>query len=212
MKLRIFTPAFFVILLYSCSPCWIATVTSEKIPLKTTGYEYENDTVRINYRFWGNKGKIEFDIFNKTDVPIFFDWKTSAYIPNDKMVSYWQDVTNIEAVFYSTRSLGVGSGKSVSIRQERIAVVPPHSMITKNQFHLVKKYTDMEKTGVYDNNNTPLRFRNYLTLCTNEKFEGRVSTIDNSFFVTSIKEVSSNKVLKYKSPNTFYVTQNYIEK
>lgn len=214
MKFKVIIPAIFIIILYSCSPCKVATVVAEKLPLTATGFVFENDTVRITYHFWAYKGQMQFDIYNKTDMPIYFDWKTSAYIPNDKMVSYWQDVTNTEGVFYTSRlygGSGVGAGKSKSTHQERIGVVPPHSMITNNQFNLVKKYSEVEQSGTYEKNNTPLRFRNYLTLCTNEKFEGKVTSVDNSFFVASIKKVSSSKVDKYKAPNTFYTTQSYSE-
>ena len=104
MKLAIILlPLFLIVLFSSCVPCKLITISSDNIPLKSKGYEYENDSIRINYRFWGAKGKMEFDIFNKTDVTLYLDWKISAYIPNDKMVSYYDDLTNLEDVYYTYR-------------------------------------------------------------------------------------------------------------
>ena len=210
MKFKIIVPIILTILLWSCANTKLVKVASEKMSLTSAGYIFENDTVRITYRFWAYKGKMDFDIYNKMDVPIYFDWKTSAYIPNDKMVSYWQDVTNTEGVYSTYRLYGgnVGTGKSKSIRQERIGVVPPHSMITKSEFNLVKTYLEIPTNGVYDKNNTPLRFRNYLMLCTNEKFEGKVSSVDNSFFVNSVSKVSNSKLSKNKSQDAFYVAKS----
>ena len=107
------------------------------------------------------------DIYNKTNEPIYFDWKNSAFIPNDQMVSYWQDVTNTVGVSSSSSSwlyAGMISSRGVSksVRQERIGVIPPHSLITKNDFRLVKDYADLPKPGNYSESNSFLNFRNYL--------------------------------------------------
>lgn len=212
MKVGILSAAIYAIFISSCTPCKLVTVTSENIPLKTKGYEFENDSIRINYRFWGSKGKMEFDVYNKTDIPLYFDWKISAYIPNDKMVSYFEDLTNLEGIYYTYRHTGSGGiniGKIATKHQERIGVVPPHSLITNRQYKLVKKYAEVKQNGTFEKINTPLRFRNYLTLSTNEKFEGKVSTIDNIFFVSKIKKVPFGKTYKYKGPTNFYASFGY---
>ena len=212
MKVGILSAAIYAIFISSCTPCKLVTVTSENIPLKTNGYEFENDSIRINYRFWGSKGKMEFDVYNKTNIPLYFDWKISAYIPNDKMVSYYEDLTNLEGIYYTYRHAGtngINTGKTAAKHQERIGVVPPHSLITNSQYKLVKKYAEVKQSGTFEKINTPLRFRNYLTLSTNEKFEGKVSTIDNIFFVSKIKKVSFSKTFKYKGPTNFFASFGY---
>jgi len=212
MKLAIILSLLLIVLLSSCVPCKLITISSDNIPLKLKGYEFENDSIRINYRFWGAKGIMEFDIYNKTDVTLYFDWKISAYIPNDKMMSYYDDLTNIEGVYYTyrqSRSSRMNTAKTLVKQQERIASIPPHSLITKSQYKLVKKYVEVGPIGNFNNINTPLRFRNYLTLSTNEKFEGNISTIDNDFFVSNIKKVSYNRANFYKSPTTFYASFDY---
>jgi hypothetical protein len=212
MKSAFILSLFLIVIFSSCVPCKLITISSDNIPLKLKGYEFENDSIRINYRFWGAKGKMEFDIYNKTDITLYFDWKISAYIPNDKMVSYYDDLTNLEGVYYTyrqARSSRMNTAKNLAKQQERIAVVPPHSLITNCQYKLVKKYIEVGPNGNFNNINSPLRFRNYLTLSTNEKFEGKISTIDNDFFISNIKKVSFNRANFYKSPTTFYASFDY---
>ncbi|NDE11409.1 MAG: hypothetical protein EBZ95_12725 [Chitinophagia bacterium] len=212
MKSAFILSLFLIVIFSSCVPCKLITISSDNIPLKLKGYEFENDSIRINYRFWGAKGKMEFDIYNKTDITLYFDWKISAYIPNDKMVSYYDDLTNLEGVYYTYRqawSSRMNTAKNLAKQQERIAVVPPHSLITNSQYKLVKKYIEVGPNGNFNNINSPLRFRNYLTLSTNEKFEGKISTIDNDFFISNIKKVSFNRANFYKSPTTFYASFDY---
>lgn len=202
------------ILLHSCTPAKLVTVSSEDIPLKNSTYVFENDTVKITYHFWADNGIMNFDMYNKSNDPIYLDWKNSAFIPNDQMISYWQDVTNTVGAS-STTSLWlysgvVSKGVSKSVHQERIGVIPPHSLITKNEFRLVKNYGDIPTPGNYNESNSFLNFRNYLMYSSNERFEGKVLTIDNKFFVSDIKVIKYKKRESFKSQNSFPVKSAYV--
>lgn len=199
-----------IIAFYSCTAAKVLTVSSENVPLKNSTFVSENEMVKITYHFWADNGIMNFDIYNKTNEPIYFDWKNSAFIPNDQMVSYWQDVTNTIGVSSNSSawlySGVIGSrGVSKSVRQERIGVIPPHSLITKNDFRLVKSYANLPSPGNYSESNSFLNFRNYLMFSTNEKFEGEAHTIDNKFFISNIKLIKYNKKEDYKSQNSFVV-------
>jgi hypothetical protein len=206
------TATALIISLYSCTPAKIATISSENVPLNNSTYVFENDTVKITYHFWADNGIMNFDIYNKMNEPIYFDWKNSAFIPNDQMVSYWQDITNTVGTASGTSSWLYGGGVmttsrgvSKSIRQERIGVIPPHSLITKKDFKLVKSYDEMPKPGNYSKTNSFLNFRNYLMFSTNEKFEGKVMAVDNKFYVSDIKTIQYKKRESYKAQNKFVV-------
>jgi hypothetical protein len=211
MKFRILMLALLTSLFYSCIPAKLATVYSDNVQLKNSSYVYENDMVKITYRFWAANGIMDFDIYNKTADPIYFDWKNSAFIPNDQMVSYWQDVTNTVGSSATATSWLYGGamtstkGASKSIRQERIGVIPPRSLITKRDFRLVKNYLEMPKQGSYNKENSFLNFRNYLMFSTNEKFEGKPSVVDNYFYVSEIKNIKFRKKNNYIAQNKFYV-------
>lgn len=198
-----------IVTTYSCTPAKVATLSSQNVELKKSAFVFENDTVKIAYRFWADNGIMDFDIYNKLSQPIYFDWKNSAFIPNDQMVSYWQDVTNTVGSSSSSSSWLYGGvvsrGASKSVRQERIGVIPPHSLITKRDFKLVKAYVELPKPGNYTKENTFLNFRNYLMFSTNEKFEGRPVTVDNEFYVSNIKMIKYKKRQDYKTQNSFIV-------
>ena len=207
-KMKLSLIVFLCIVLVSCSPVKIMQVQSDLKP-SNTGYVYENDSVKITYRFWNEGGRMEYDVYNKLSIPLYVDWKTSAFIPNDKMVSYWRDETNTEAVSsgYYYKGIGTSASKIKAVRMERIGVIPPESMITQNSFVLVKKYDDVPEKGQFEKSSTPLRFRNYIMISNNEKFEGKVISINNSFYVSSVKKTNSNKYYGYKPQTSFYVTQ-----
>jgi len=208
---KILTVTVLIVALYSCTPAKIATISSESVPLKNSTFVSENDMVKITYHFWADNGIMNFDIYNKTNDPIYFDWKNSAFIPNDQMVSYWQDVTNTVGASSTASSWLYGGistssrSASKSVHQERIGVIPPHSLITKKDFKLVKNYAELPKPGNYSETNSFLNFRNYLMFSTNEKFEGKALTIDDKFYVSDIKIIKYKNKESHKSQNSFVV-------
>ncbi|MEO8583090.1 MAG: hypothetical protein ABI415_04785 [Flavitalea sp.] len=211
MMFKILTLAL-LLSIYSCTPAKLATVSSEDAQFKnSSSYIFENSMVKITYRFWAANGIMDFDIYNKTSDPIYFDWKNSSFIPNDQMVSYWQDVTNtVGSTSTATAWLYGGAitstkGASKSIRQERIGVIPPRALITKKDFRLVKQYKDMPKQGLFTKENSFLNFRNYLMFSTNEKFDGKTTVIDNYFYISEIKNIKFGKREKYRAQNKFFV-------
>lgn len=151
---------------------------------------------------------MKFDIYNKLSTPLYVDWKTSAFIPNDKMVSYWRDETNTTSVSsaYYYYGAATSSAKMKAVRMERIGVIPPQSMITQSSYTLVKKTDKLPEQGSFIKSNSPLRFRSYVMLSGNEKFEGKIAAIDNSFYVSSIKKSNSDKYKKAKSQTWFYIS------
>jgi hypothetical protein len=201
----------FLIISSSCSYYRVATVSTENVKSINSLLLFENDTVRITYNFWALKGLMSFDIYNKLNIPIYFDWKKSAFIPNDRMMSYWQDEVNTEgtssgSTFYYYGSVSSSSKlKSKSIRQERVGVVPPHSMINSSKYILAPRDIAMKSDAEYSLYNSPLRFRNYLAISSKEQFDNDVMYIDNSFFVSYIQRVKKSKINSYKHPNSFYI-------
>src|SRR5438046_600845 len=126
--------------LASCNKVTVASLQSEDHPIERgKKVVFENDTVRLTYNFWSKDGGglMSFSVYNKLDEPIYIDWKNSGFIPNDRLLTYWQDETNTEGIAttsgYSYKGLAVGSGRiqTKAIRQERIGAIPPHSMISK---------------------------------------------------------------------------------
>ncbi|MBS1915715.1 MAG: hypothetical protein JST87_05520 [Bacteroidetes bacterium] len=202
---------FAIAFIYSCSPAKIVSISSENVPVQNNQYVFENDTIKITYSFWADKGIMKFNIYNKINEPLYFDWKNSAYIPNSEMVSYWQDETNSVGSYASSTTWFYGvqatSSKMAakSIHKERIGVIPPHSLITRMDYKLAKSYYDIPNPGSFTKNNSNLFFRNYLMYCTNEKFEGVHGTVDNAFYISNVQKTTFGKKDQFKSETKFYV-------
>lgn len=200
-------------LIASCSYYRVASISSDKTRQINNGVVFENDTIKVTYNFWAKNGAMSFDIYNKLNIPLYFDWKKSAFIPNDKMMSYWQDETNTIGTssssayyLYGGAIGGSSKSKSKSIRQERVGVVPPRSLITSNKYSLVPAKTALPVQS-YNISNTPLRFRSYLAVSTSEQFDKEVFYIDNDFFVSSVKKVKQSKITAAQSSGAFYVPE-----
>lgn len=141
--------------LLSCNKNMIQLVSLSPIEKQTIErnkeYVFENDTVKIIYRFWDSHGKFEFSVENKLDIPIYIDWKKSNLIYNSTPNVYWVEETVVKL---NTVTTGVGfrgaygtaygsaitTGESVSRPKERITFLPPHSSITRNEYSIENAY------------------------------------------------------------------------
>ncbi len=88
----------FILILQSCGQYHqlykINAETSLKVEKKFI--VYENDTLSVTYNFWAEKGILSFAIFNKTNKPLYIDWKKSSYILNFQKLNFWEDETSIQ--------------------------------------------------------------------------------------------------------------------
>jgi hypothetical protein len=114
-------------------------------------YVFDNDTVRITYRFWAHHGKFEFSVRNKLNIPIYIDWKKSNLIYNGKPNVYWVEETVVKSKSVTTGigfrgSYGVSygtaatSGESIERPKERITFLPPKSSIERNEYSIESAY------------------------------------------------------------------------
>jgi hypothetical protein len=125
-------------------------------------YTFENDTVKISYAFFAERGVLAFSVFNKLDIPLYIDWKKSSYIKNDDKIDYWQDEEKIKSrsylqsysvnalwweKYYSVYPsywqptwLGASSAnmstETTRTKPERITFLAPHSTYYRGQFRL----------------------------------------------------------------------------
>lgn len=90
------------LLLCSCSQTYyqILTVKSTENNLSEK-MVYEDDIVRIKYDFWGNKGRMAFSIYNKTDSMIYVDMAKSHFVTNDMAIDYFTNATVGRTVRYT---------------------------------------------------------------------------------------------------------------
>jgi hypothetical protein len=142
-------------LLTSCSKQFIQIFDagSTNAQAKDGSFVFENDTVKITYSFWANKGLVTFSVYNKLSKPIYIDWKSSSFIYNDHKLNYWIDenqkvgVSSMNSNSYSfdgplnkirtTMNEGVPQYSSSLLTQERVTFIPPMSYYDRTQFYLL---------------------------------------------------------------------------
>lgn len=198
----------------------------------STSFSVENDTLHLWYDFYGDRGPVTFTIYNKLNIPIYIDWKKSAFITEHEKYDYWYDISSFNAE------------NGITTREDRITFIPPHASITNTRYlikpqgtfdipkeagttHLPetwRKFGKDEKPGEvevkevnYTLRNSPLVFRNFLTLSTSYHFDKEfyfdhyfwVSQVDvmdyNNFFGTTERANETEYIHPYRRQNCFYI-------
>lgn len=216
--------------------------------IEKDAYVFENDTVKIVYSFWANHGILSYSIFNKLSVPLYIDWRKSSYVKNGQKLDYWLDESTAKSAgVYGTSIYGTyySKGKSTTTKREQIVFIAPKSAIIKDQFLLMpikkvdissvakseelKKPNNKKTTKVlyftYSESNSPLVFRNFLTISTSDKFD-KETYIDNGFYISKISEMKRkdfwgevfqmseysikkyNLIPPFQTPQRFYIDNN----
>jgi len=81
----------------------IFEVQSTNCQLQDGYLRYENDTLRVVYMFWSEHGTMGIHIHNKSELPIYIDWKKCSFIVGEAKKDYWEDVTVTSSTGSSTR-------------------------------------------------------------------------------------------------------------
>jgi hypothetical protein len=124
---------------------------------------------------------------------------------------------------WSLSDIGLSKYTTISQTPERITFIPPSTAIPNDKFKIYRSSTySFAKNQTFqkqtiDNNKSmkvevesyvldesPVRFRNFLTFSTTEKFD-KEFYLDNSFYVNRVKQFKSNLLMKMISPKSFYI-------
>jgi len=193
-------------------------------------YLIENDSTTIAYSFDGQNGPIHIRLSNKSDKPLYVDWRKSALITNGQSVSLWKDEAKINANATEYKVLPeneiINSTSSIDgsiVRKDKVTFIPPHSSILVNSYALQSKFftnPDRKSERVmlsttegnvnarkfsFSKEDSPLNFRIFLSISGDESFKNPVQ-FDNSFWVSDYFLTSvSPKSLSIISGNQFYI-------
>jgi len=92
----------------------------------------ENSDLKLNYDMWAENGVMYFSVYNKSDSPVYIDWKRSVFIYNDWKNDYWVEKSTTENYL-----VPVGTGKNVTYERkastvvaERYTFIPPHTYVS----------------------------------------------------------------------------------
>ncbi len=202
-----------LLFLTSCAPkVQVAILQSADLKTDNSAFVYENDTLLLKYNFYSNGGIVRFSVFNKLNVPIYIDWKKTAFIVGKQKMDYW---TNEATTYGQMSRYYYGGWYGTITKNERITFIPPGTEIEKRSYILMSnsKFNDLAhvapqeitaswkankitriKHKTYTPEDTPLAFRNYITYSTNQDFT-KEAYIDNYFWVKEIMEMSDKQFM-----------------
>jgi hypothetical protein len=228
---NLIAPAMLLLSLMSCSKYYINTMSSSNLlkDEKTGEFQYDNDSVKISYAFTGKDAGLRIKVYNKLPVPLFVDWTRSALIFQGKATAFLPDKANLsgdistttwdKTVPTTTESTLNGT---IQIPKE-VSFIPPNSSVEKSaklmESNIFKDvpdslYRDREelfsndgqikvKVGKFDHSNSPLSFRSYLTLYTQDGAKNNIFSLDKEFFVSKsvITFVEPEHLVIYSLPS-----------
>lgn len=210
------------------------------------GLVMDNDTMTLRYSFSQERGQMHILLVNKLNRPLYVDWKRSAFIIGKEKLDYWYDVADVSlrtATFNSWYSrYSVGSINGVISKDDPVGFIPPGTQLAKQQFVVYPNGTirlpgqpevveEASKNAnrkkpvavdiyTYQPDQSPLKFRNYLTLSTDKDFKTEF-TVDTKFWASDIRVLPANQLtdvaiheyeggsyfetLPFKKPDGFYI-------
>ncbi|MDR2950880.1 MAG: hypothetical protein LBV71_16960 [Prevotella sp.] len=146
----------------------------------------ETDSLWIAYCFKGGGGPVQITVFNKSDKPLYVDWKRSALIIDNVAMTYAGEKIDYSGdwdTFYSNQTYSWGGFDSQAVLPKGVSFVPPQTMISETPLSLNpnfehinnKSYRDSRigntqniavkvKRLDFEQGNSPLAFKSYLTV------------------------------------------------
>jgi hypothetical protein len=184
---------------------------------------------KLNKPLYIDWKKCSFILGNSKKLDYYVDFEKSD------QVTYYNGYL-YKSLFGRIGSSSAGIGSQTTVKSERITFIPPHSSIGSSKFKLTrgyfrllnptvesvpkswkpnsKKTTTVKRLEFKNLEESPERFRNFLTFSTSEKFETEFY-VENSFWVSQIIEMKRPQFLgpnrngsNFRQANRFY---NYIE-
>ncbi|MGF7218365.1 hypothetical protein GGR92_004542 [Spirosoma lacussanchae] len=208
--------------LSACTPqAQVVTLRGSNVQPAADGFVLDTDTLTLRYSFSSERGQMVVSLVNKLDRPLYVDWKRSSFIIGEDKMDYWTDVAdvNLATSSYTSRywRYTVGSVAGTISKDDAVSFIPPRTRLEKRRFVVVpngalrltgtptvrneranwnperKKPIDVA-VYTYEPSESPLRFRNYLTLSTDKDFRTEFH-LDTSFWAAGVEVMPKLQVL-----------------
>ncbi len=220
MKTKFFN-LFLILIFTGCKVKYVEVFKTDSTNTikRDNHYVFENDSIKIDYFFWAENGIMRFSIYNKSNFPIYIDWKKSSYISNTNKLDYWVDETESTTLSFNSGYLykgpflypnvivsnNLGTATTKSKKSERITFIPPKTKISNSLYKIAITpfygwATDYEKTIVARNGNPKKK----TTIFTKKFSEENSPILFRNFLTFSTKEDFSKE---FYVDNVFYVKE-----
>lgn len=223
VSIRNLAPLLLIIsLLTGCMPkIQVVTLRGSNVRPTEEGLLLDNDTLSLRYNFASERGLMHLTLTNKLNQPLYVDWKRSSFIIGDNKVDYWYDVAGVSLTgsSYQYSRVSRTSLSGTVSRDDKISFIPPKTKLEKSQFQVVPTGTVYLKGSptteqqephwasrrkpvdvqiyTYPADQSPLTFRNYITLSTDKDFQKEFH-IDTQFWAADIKVLPREQVLTHR--------------
>ncbi|HMH21189.1 MAG TPA: hypothetical protein VK563_05415 [Puia sp.] len=176
----------------SCASYEYLTLNSSEMPKNDRKeFTWENDTLRLIYNFHGEGGPMNLTVYNKTNKPLFINWKKSALIQDGHATSLFNAKVQITGSISSTTpvrskylttsysdlaasfNLPLGMDlvpPSSDIKKELVAIQETGALpsLPRDSAHAEKKTDSYGVTAKFtrfsfDETQSPFQFKSYLT-------------------------------------------------
>jgi hypothetical protein len=203
---------FITFIFCSCTYQYFTLSANHLSKNENNDFVIENDTLKVTYRFSGDKRPVNITIYNKTNEPLEIDWRKSALILNEQAKSYYSPNLyvngNIEQdtgrrYIFGDRSFLANVTADVYVN-EPYQFIPPKSSISKIPATLpvysLELPSDQLKKATYDSGSqysikykkieygpdkSPFSFRSYLSFNYGGDQKKEFS-LDHRFYVSEI--------------------------
>jgi len=225
--------AFGSLFFSSCMTFYYSTVNSinNQVPQNEDGtFTVRKNDISITYSFSASGGGIVYEIHNDSDDPIFVDWSRSVLIAEDYAVQYRSNRARIDGsartsttTYRFTHSDFVTSTSHSSLTGQVLLpqnelFIPPRARVSHSPLALSSvldldipssayERQAMVNVATFSKENTPLRFRSYLTVV-NDRDRSQ-TVFENTFYVSEIIRTGSRNNLLQNQANK-YGNQFYI--
>jgi hypothetical protein len=218
--------------LTACTRYQYITLNSDIYQTDNQTFVWENDSVKVQYAFWGKNCPLSIQIYNKLNKPLYVDWSKSAVIYSDgSSFILWNDQASINsgtvssAVNVGGLILGGSQTTGTIVRSKSVDFIPPASRVSVCPMYVRSTFikplpSELKKKQVYygnmepfkadfytfNPNNSPFSFRCYLTLSTEDNF-ANYFFLDQPFWVSQVIETQSEPNNFLKADNLFSVNK-----
>jgi hypothetical protein len=205
-----------VFLITSCNPpttimhsgVLLMNIRSSDCSLNDHFLTFENDTIRIVYILWAERGRLNIYIHNKLSRPLYIDWKKCSYITGSTKHDYWQETTTLvtnsssfsfaegysitdfffkqfhsklnASTFTSSYNSASSSGNSITRieKPERITFIPPGTTIAVGLFTLYENDNINIPTNQLISKDTTVLVKNQVIQVT-RRYKRRIFEVDS---------------------------------
>ncbi|WP_276503772.1 hypothetical protein [Terrimonas pollutisoli] len=226
----------FIATLSSCTTYQYVTLDSSDVPKnEKKEFLWENDTLKVSYKFSGEGGLLTIAVFNKANQPLYIKWKKSALINDGEAMSLFKKGVIVSgAVETDTYRVDKNLSASSSFFSasfdlpEGVDFLPPLSGLSKSLVSLQeinsksmavpgdvpqKKIKSAEgiitklRLVQYGKELSPLKFKIYLTLALGQE-AGSEFFVQHSFYANEV--IQTNEMpdlfsMYRKDGSQFYV-------